>query len=481
MFILNFCSISSCDGRIKMMQIYWISIIVRALRSKKQLLFLGLIATIFFSIPSLGFAKPAQKGIKLGSNARLSPRLYLSAGFDSNTFHRSSGSKIQSDPKLADMIGSPYFNIRPGLYLRVPTKVIEFNVGGYANYSIYTEGRAQGLSQLTGKGDLELRFFPEAAVSLLIANYFSRNSGDFYSASDVFDRVLFYYNAGSSLGGVFLSLNNRTQAHLTIQPGGKVLRIDLGYEFKFGLYPSSDLNNSTHRFSFEFKWDFFPRTALLFQAYFDMLSYRSELFSDKKVGVNTDMTPLKLYVGLTGQFTDRLLMTVKLGWGHTFTDKQDSRNVTKEDYLLPIGMLDLTYYISHTVFLRFGLRHDFMSSYFGNYYTESMASLELSAMLGRFLLSLRADGGLLSFAKINTTLGGVQFNSSDKSGNIISRRDPIIRGSATAEFRPVDWLMFGLQGRIVWRDSNTFVNVGSDTFGLGYLKFEALFKTEVAF
>ena len=310
---------------------------------------------------------PPSKGIKIGSNGRFHPRLYLNTGYNYNIFHRSNQSEIRSAKglELARILSDGLFSVRPGLQLHLPSESIIFDLSGYANYSHFFS--YSSLNTITAKADIGAVFFPRSIFSVALKNSFSRNTGDTLSADDVFARTLFNYNPGTQLGSAFITLNNTTSLVFSIKPKGGALTFDLGYKFVFGLYPSPDLDYHTHDISFNVKWSFFPRTAFTFDSNFKIVNYAPKFDTTQKSS-NNDSKPFKAYVGVVGQLTDRILLTLRLGGGYTFTST--TANADVDNYGMLLGNIDFTYKFRLTTFLRFGFRHDFHESGFADYFSE---------------------------------------------------------------------------------------------------------------
>jgi hypothetical protein len=424
-------------------------------------------------------------GVKVGTKGKFHPRLYLDGGYDSNVFLRTSESVIRSNPLLSQIFGSGAINIRPGLELDVPTKSVHFKLGGYANYSVYTEPNATNLNQLTGKGDISLHLFPEGIVSFIIEEHFSRNSGDTTTSDDVFNRALFYYQGGASNGGAFLSVNNRASATFLIKPGGKEGAFDIkfGYDFELGLFPDSDIDNMQHNFRLAAKWAFFPKTALLFETNFRLVNFTS-LTTGNQSGINRNLSPFKAYLGLLGKFTTKFELRLKVGGGYTLVDETTGGGgLPVDNYGMVIGELDLKFNLTDKMYLRLGARHDFHPSFFGNYYDESVASLTFAANLNRIDLRISADVGYVRFGEVPATLGGVQFrvrSQTTATGNI-NRNDIVARANLMFDYYITDFFKVGLAGRFEYRYSNLFVFSNPDFFGLGYTKIQVIFRTELAY
>ncbi len=441
-------------------------------------------------LPSTAWAIPAPKGVKVGSKGKFHPRLYFNVGYDSNVFTRSNQSDIRDNSPEGNIVGAPYLSIRPGLELDIPTDSVNFYLGGYANYTHFFP--FSNLNTVTAKADLRLRVLPRSVFSFEVYNNFSRNTGDATTAQDTFAQTLFYYAPGTQTGSVFITHNNKAGVNFFVKPGGGSLLFDFGYDFTFGIYPNSNLDHHIHGFHFNVNWKFFPRTAFTFESDFRIVNYAPN-FNTGVDGSNVDSMPLKLYVGLAGQLTERIILRARIGSGYTFVADRTADNLPNDNYTMVIGDVDFTYQFLLTTYIRLGFTHSFDQSQFSNFIHETLGYIEFRTQFGPpvrpFQLGIRASGGLLGFGKIPVTVnvggesGSVRFNSRDiNDDDTINRADIVVRGQVDFDWYPYPFWMIGITGRVVFRNSNTFVVVDNNNqLGFGFLKFDLMFKTEVAY
>lgn len=447
-------------------------------------LFFLICCALFLCSPVQGWAK--GDGIKIGKRGRFHPRLFVNFGFDSNVFHRSYQTSAGS--QFSEIIGAPFLSVRPGLELNFETKSIAFLLSGYANYTHFfslTSQRTDALNTVTAKADLEAQFMRDGPVTISLINNFSRNTGDSFTASDIFAQASFYVRPGTQNGAVFITHSNQTSLVLSFKPGGGALTFDVGYTFGLNFYPSSDMDHNNHTFAVGLKWSFFPRTAFTFDGTFNIQNFNPRLDFSQSSSVNNSMMPFKAYVGIIGQFTDRLLLTFRVGGGYSLVTGT-SVAALSDNYGMVVGNVDLTYKISLTTFFRVGFRHDFGPSVFSNYYHETVGYAEFGSQFGNplrpFVLNLRADGGFVGFGEISSTLGNGQFNATttNANGNFV-RGDTMVRGSVKFDWHVFPFWEIGILGRVEFRNSNLFVVIGNDQVGLGFFKFDVMLNTELAF
>ncbi len=438
---------------------------------------------------ALGSAKEAfakGDGIKfLGDQGKFHPRLYLDFGFDQNPLRRSSASR--TTPQLSEIVNSAYFNVRPGLELLINGESVGFNAAGFVNYNHYINGLLSNLNQLSGKADLSLELFKNAPVKLLISNLFSRSAGDTYTAEEVFNYLLFQAETGTQRGGAFLSFNNASKIQLTIQPGGKAFTADIGYQIRFGLYPDPNMDFLNQLIYANVKWKFLPKTALLFETSVDIVNYFPQLSLGRSSTLNRGMYPFKAYIGLLGQFTDNLTLTVKIGGGYTFVNEADTggidTSIPKDNYGMVLGSISLTYYFTPTVYLRAGFVHDFYPSMFTNFYHTTAGVVDFAAQFAtRFLLKANAMAGYVQYGQIPTNFRGVQYNFgriAASNGNVTPNQF-VVSGGLSFDWYIFEWWTLGVQGLLEWRESNGGITADGNFFDLGFFRITAALKTEIA-
>lgn len=441
--------------------------------------------------PSLAWSIPAPKGVKIGSKGKFHPRLYFNFGYDSNVFTRSNQSDIRDNSPEGNIVGAPYLSIRPGIELDIPTDSVEFYLGGYANYTHFFP--FTNLNTITAKADVSLKVLPKGVFSFEVYNNFSRNTGDATTARDTFAQTLFYYAPGTQTGSVFITHNNTAGVNFNVKPGGGSLLFDFGYAFNFGIYPNTNLDHHVHGFHFNVNWKFFPRTAFTFESDFRIVNFAPG-FNTAVDGSNVDSMPLRLYVGMAGQLTERIILRARIGSGYTFAaDRSTTDNLPNDNYTMVIGNVDFTYQFRLTTFIRLGFAHTFDYSQFSNFMHETSGYVEFKTQFGPpvrpFQLGIRASGGYLGFGKIPVTVnvggesGSVRFNSRDiNDDDTINRADFFVRGQVDFDWYPFPFWMVGITGKVAFRNSNTFVVVDNNNqLGFGFFKFDVLFKTEVAY
>ena len=433
-----------------------------------------------------GWVHARGDGVRVGQSGSFHPRLYLDTGYDNNVFNRSS-----QNPATLLPVDTAYLNVRPGLQLEIPSHPIGFELSGYANYSLFFNSTAANLNTITAKADLTVTLFRNSPVSFSLTNNFSRSSGDENTANDVFERVAFYHQLGTTFRQPFISHDNKTAALLTIQPGGREgpFKFDIGYTFRFAINPDPDTDNNRHKLRLGTKWAFFPKTALLFEASGEFVNFNPRFDFSQTSTVTRSSVPVKGTVGIVGNFTENLSLTVRVGGGYNIIDTSVASTLPDDTYGMAIGSAILTYYFSPTIYFRMGLSHDFHPSAFSNFMHQSAGFLEFTAQINRFLIGLRGSAAYIGFGKVNQTVsqpnnGGVttRFNSNNiNADGTINRNDIIVRGNATFDFNITQWFVIGLRAGVDWRNSDLFVITSEGQIGLSYLNFKAALKLEVAY
>lgn len=268
-----------------------------------------------------GDAPPAEvrgqgMGFPVTQKARLHVGIDTSVGYDTNPFRAPSG--VPGQTVLADAKAA----FRPGLELNVPGSNYAFDLRGGVHIVQFfgTEGSATsrfggdvGAGLLLGSG--------RSVVGFELSNNLTRTPSFFAFGSAA--RPQATGAAGPSgfanIGADEYSLAqwyNRGLANFVLRPGGGALEFRLGYGNEINAYDdtvtaSGTIGNPTairHLFNFETKLRFLPRTALVLGADLSLFG------TNNNGGVTREATPLNVSVGVQGQLTERLQLSLRAGY-----------------------------------------------------------------------------------------------------------------------------------------------------------------------
>jgi hypothetical protein len=349
-------------------------------------------------------------GIKAGEG-RLHPAIDLDFIYDTNPGYFASDN--------TNLAGDLMLRIRPGITLSFPSSKVSFELSGKVGYDYYfgiDNERTSDLSTVSGDADMRLGFNPDGRVSFFIEDNFSRTGDPRYT----------------SLAGRFDRTNNETKAHLQIKPGGGALMFDVAYGFFIDWFDettvdSAAMSSYAHRIYFSGKWKFLPKTAVTVDFDSDLRRYpNSYSWGGDNVGVNA----IRATVGLLGQITPTVNMTVKMGYGDTLL----SDSYGGDDYRSVIGQAEVAYR-SGTTFISAGYVRSFqpvvMFVYFGQ---DRVYARYRQQLAGKFTVT--AD---LSFSWM--TYGtAIQQETADQG----DRSDGLVFGGLSFNYHIQDWAEVGL-------------------------------------
>ena len=252
-------------------------------------------------------------GIALTDDARLHFFAESELRFDSLAAQGGVGTtstNTQFDP------GDFIFHLRPGLKIE-QTGGTTFSVTGSANldWVDYTGWLAPDhqLSYLGAAVNAALAVGKTGPVGFVVSESFSRSD----------------QTTNPSLGlGTITDLND-LGAKLVFRPGGGAIEAGFGYDFNvesYELHAPGDLScgnidcdgsqygkfdSTTHKFGFDARWKFFPKTAVVLDANLELREYGDTT-------VNFPAMPLVVEAGLAGLITEKIRVVVKGGYANTF-------------------------------------------------------------------------------------------------------------------------------------------------------------------
>ncbi len=376
-------------------------------------------------------------GIKAGEG-RLHPSIDLELAYDTNAGYFTG----DNDP-VADMI----LRIRPGLTLEFPSEMIDLELSGKFGYDYYfgiDDEKTTDLSTVAGDANLRLGLNPNGQIRFFIEDDFIRSGDPRYNTLDQrYDRT-----------------DNEVRARLQWQPSGGALVFDLAYGYFFDIFDKDDSLDSeayssySHRLYFMGKWKFLPKTAVVLSVDMDLRRYPNDFTQGTLDGYrNVEINGLRATLGLLGQVTPTIAVSVKAGYGNTLipSDFEVYPGVPYpgENYSSIIGQAEITYKAMGTTEVRGGYLRNFQPVVIFGYFGQDQiyASL-IQQIAGRF--TARADVGFewLSYGK-------AIIASSDNS------TDTLIYGSVGLEYHIRDWVKTGIRYHLEQRLTDREISTGS--------------------
>jgi hypothetical protein len=374
-------------------------------------------------------------GIRAG-DLEIHPGIAAEFGYDSNWFLRSdkesvpaqcgptlqSGCTVDNGPPLAPPIPALELRLSPSLYLSTlgpqrregdfvaESPAVAFRAGLNATYREFVgistdpvasqpQNDISRQRSIGGSADFRLDILPNRPVGAAIFASFGRLVLPNFATADP--------------NQSFTQDNVGVGAEVVVQPGGGTLDWRFGYQLHDNLFESSagvGLDTLTHQAFTRGRWRFRPRTALLYDATLDFLSYSN---SDQALQLGlVDSTPVRARIGLSGLVTERFSTLLMVGWGATFEDSSSLTRQTQYDSV--IGQAELKWFLTASPGLAaasqltlalstiaVGYKRDFQTSYLGNYYGIDRGYIRFNYFFsGRALVTLEGGFGAVEYPLI---------------------------------------------------------------------------------
>lgn len=282
------------------------------------------------------------------------PELTFSTEYNTNLFYAD-----ENDP--SPPVDSWIIKVIPALTFKSPRhSALIVDVNGALEFRKYFHD-AQTVtkqSMLGGVAGLRATFFPRGVVSVSIHEDFRRvMERRNIETTSTWDRNF-----------------NKAGLDVNIRPGGKAMSFRIGYDFITDYFVDTagdwgDLHR--HDVHARYSWKFFPYTALLFEAGWQLNDYLHKNLG--YYGELTDSKPLRARIGVNGFITKSLSVMVMAGYGHSFHDMRpvatgDTTNAGENaSYSSFLAEARVSWKASRSTILQIGYKHDFRSSLFSNY------------------------------------------------------------------------------------------------------------------
>ncbi len=386
----------------------------------------------------------AQPGdhVRVG-DAELIPKVVLGTKYRTNAYLQ----EAEETPGLALFLS-------PSAELKLDGQDVKLDLGASYHLRKYVNQDLANLDRFRdGKFDLDLGLLPKSVIGFELSETFassSRESEAWYAESNALITHL-----RNDLGGALAfhpggALEAKAGGHFSWDdynvPEGSNIEADANYNARLGYGPAG-----------EFKWRFFPRTAVLLNASMDWFKWNNNLVNIQSGAGQTtteygsylgmpDGTLLTVSGGLRGRFTERIAVGLVLGYNKAVYDEQtvidDGSNEPEAagdidpvasgfgtdssglDNLLANASVE--YALSETHRVAVGFDRALQDSYFTNYVVHNYAFLRYHVLLGtRF--GVGAEGG---FAQ-ETFRGEV------------ARTDLVVRTRLNGTYAANEWLAVG--------------------------------------
>ncbi len=341
-------------------------------------------------------------------DVELHPGIGAEVGYDSNWFERSNKTGFSNSAPNAPVEDAGVLKVTPSISIRTlgaqrkegdanqTPPSIAFNGGASLTYEEFllapSDLRDQRNASINANARLDV--LPQHPFGFAVYGDYSRainpNRGD----------PNLSFNSDLVGGGL----------ELIAQPGGGTLDARLGYNIHADIFEDSSaqsFNNFQHNFYTKERWKFRPRTALLYDASFQIRDYNN---ADGSVFALHNSTPFRTRIGIDGLVTPRFSFLGMVGYGGSFVLNGQSPQIKQYDSV--IGQAEFKFFltanpsnaeqpsnVSLTLSsIAIGYNRDFQPSFLGDYYGSDRGYAKIQYMFaGRVLASLEGGVGAIEY------------------------------------------------------------------------------------
>lgn len=394
-------------------------------------------------------AQANKLGFRVGEKSKLHTGLDVSALYDSNIRRR------EDDPNTAAIDESANADdvrliFRPSLKLEVPGRSVAFGLGLGATIS-------QFLGTSAANPDTQFGF--DGSVYFRLGSNKSVVSFVLENTPMLTPTILPELGTIGADEVLFPAFTDAGRAYLTLRPGGGALEFDVGYENMFVIFDrgqgvGSPDDGFTHKAFIESRLKFLPKTALIFYADFGAFDPANPNRNANTLGAN----PFTAQIGLIGQITRSLSAEVRAGYAETLVwaldgagepDRFGSTAPTNQRTV--VGLASLTWQIISTAQLAATYQRDLQPTVALSSFITDAFRLRANWSIDRLVLGAYAEAQLRDFGfQVDLAAPG-QMPTSD------IEREPfatLVFGGAKAEYYFLDWLVGGLNYRVMLQSSN---------------------------
>ncbi|MFH1530290.1 MAG: hypothetical protein ABIK09_06080 [Pseudomonadota bacterium] len=388
------------------------------------------------------------------------PALTFSTEFNTNLFYADA-----SDP--TPPVDAWLIKVIPSLGFQSPThSVLVVNAKGIFEFRKYFHERETVTKQsmFGGVASMDATFFPRGVVSVTLHEDFRR----------VIERRNFETTASWDRNF------NKAGADINIRPGGRAMSFRVGYNFitDYFLDTTGDWGDvHRHDIHGRYSWKFFPFTALIFEAGWELHDYLDK--DQGYYGELTDSKPLRTRIGVNGFITKSLAIMLMAGYGNSFHDTRavaqgESTNKGENaSYSSFLAEARFSWKATPTTIVQIGYKHDFRDSLFSNYlqYDRVYANAR-QRFFGMWDIRFEASYEYLGYAAIPYAYQTTRPDVIAQYGGLVNQRfrnDSAIRANIGTDIDILRYLNVSLDYQFQMLDTPFFVQLrntsGPDSLG----------------
>ena len=338
------------------------------------------------------------------------PELNFSTEYNTNLFYAD-----QNDP--SPPVEAWLIKVIPALNFISPRhSVLLVDVNGALEFRKYFHDAPSVTKQsmIGGVAGLKATFFPRSVVSV--------------SFHEDFRRVMERRNIETT--STWDRNFNKAGLDINIRPGGRAMSFRIGYDFVTDYFVDTsgdwgDLHR--HDVHSRFSWKFFPYTALLFEAGWQLNDYLDS--GNDFYGELTDSKPLRARIGVNGFITKSLSVMLMAGYGYSFHDVRpvaegETTNKGENDsYNSFLAEARVSWKASRSTILQIGYKHDFRSSLFTNYLQfDRIYANAQQRLFGIWDLHVDASYQYLQYSALPYAYQTARADALQQFGGLVSQR-----------------------------------------------------------
>lgn len=393
----------------------------------------GVVVAVACALPARAQPLRANEGpgVAMGEGFVGHAGIAVETAYDTNVFYadQEENESFEAAPFLRIVPSLALSSLSPQRGGETPSQMLVLRLNGSVGVRKYLSDNeaVQNVSSIDAMAGVSLTINPYGALAFSIYDNFLRSvSARNFEANEPFTRDY-----------------NMVGAKATIQPGGRALQTDLGFEYHIDFLEealASGFDPSTRwiRPYLAARWKFLPKTAVLVEG--DARFYTK----DDQSGTFSESTHGRGLGGMQTLWTPRFGTTLKAGAGVADYDEN-------EDTTQFLAVANLNFYVTKGR-LTLGYERDLADSIFSNWYVDDHIYAHYQHYIGdRIIVGVkpgyrhRTYGGLpdnLVDAGAGGTCpapaeGEACYGASDRTDNLVE-------AEATLDVRVVSWIFAGV-------------------------------------
>jgi hypothetical protein len=212
-----------------------------------------------------------------------------------------------------------------------------------------------------------------------------------------------------------------------------------------------------HEILFRARWKFLPKTAFIGEIQGQFFRWDSAAFNNSN--------PFHVYLGIVGNFTAKLSLTARLGYGNSFHANGPNFNSV-------VGNVELAYQFADSGTARLQYARDFIPGTWGNYFDNHRVEAGVEATLWR-RFTLRGGVGYMRLGFASNPDAALLGGAGATLTSTDTRADNLVTTTVGGSILIKRWLSLLASYALEYRTSNNAVlypSLGRPAEGFGYAR-----------